>query len=207
LALFNKAVRKLNGYLKAVVEADVEQSMPGGSKQARYKAARAAEKMAATGATLEDDLKDGSGDAYRALTGKKHSTGAAGAAAEAATALLLADEELARYAVKGGDTEWEGALAAGARSSVSMKAGTVDEQRSVPDRVASAAQKAPSTGSVERLLAEATAEREETAAKGQSKKRRRILGGGFNETADVAKKAHKKKPKAPKKPEGKYKNM
>jgi hypothetical protein len=228
LALFNKAVRKLNSYLKAVVEADTEHQLLGKTKDHRHKAARDAEKMSATGATLDEDLKDGASDAYLQLTGKAKKQalapggGAAGAAAAAATALLLADDELSSYQVKGGDAEWESALARGGGTipSVSMKSGKgasstsggAEDGRSVADRVTSAATSAASeASSVGRLLAEAAADREEEGKKGQTKKRRRILGGGFNELADGDKKkkgqSKRKKDKSPAKPEGKYKNL
>jgi len=230
LALFNKAVRKLNSYLKLVVERDAEREMlerseakageAGRSAVADRRAVRAlaSDAMAATGATLAEDLEDGAEGALAKL----HRGGGRPTQSKGGVRLtLLEDEELNAYTVKGDEGEWQRALAAKERSGGGTAAlsGTLSLQRDASQGDAtygqvSAAVAAAAIGAgggrTEKLLAEAAEEAAAAAeAKGKKKKRPRILGGGFNEEAKVKKNKKKGggKGSTPKKPTGKYKNQ
>jgi hypothetical protein len=237
LALFNKCVRKMNAYLKAVVEADTEARLLA-PKEHLQKAAKAARRMVnADGLTLADDLAAGAAEATSAggVLGRLAASGTtappatsskkgkpSSAATAAATALVMADPELMRYAVKGGDEDWQRALAGGASATVSLKtkgkggaAGSGGSKEEVAANVSAAAEHAtgPSSSTVDRVLAEAADERAEALNKNKKKKRAKILGGGFNETKEKASapspsnKKKKDKSRDFKKPEGKYKNV
>jgi len=253
LALFNKSVRKLNSYLKAVVESDTEKELlaPRAQAQAKAKAAEQRRLTATSQASLGADLTDGGEEALAKLNGSNSSTPSAkknkkgiasssssgAAAAAASTAMLLADPELAGYAVRGGDEAWEKALsnsssASGAPGSVSLATSTSKGSKSgnyqeVSEAVSAAASSSNNgqESTVERVLKaaedEVAAKAAAKAARRQSKgggtggtpsqKRPRILGGGFNENADRdsggSGKKAKKKSKTPVKPDGKYKNQ
>lgn len=253
LALFNKSVRKLNSYLKAVVESDTEKELlaPRAQAQAKAKAAEQRRLTATSQSSLGADLTDGGEEALAKLNGsgssstpsaKKAKKGSASsssgaAAAAASTAMLLADPELAGYAVRGGDEAWEKALsgsrsASGTPGSVSLATSTSKGNKGgsyqeVSEAVSAAASNSKSgqESTVERVLKaaeeEVAAKAAAKAARRQSKgggtgatpsqKRPRILGGGFNENADRdsggSAKKAKKKSKTPVKPDGKYKNQ
>ena len=190
LALFNKAVRKINSYLKNLVEKDTEQSIMGSAKKRGLmsRLAYTAESMSATANTLHEDLEDGAGEALTKLQRQQGSTNTATATHSTATAaaLLAQDDELMAYSVRGTDEEWAKALqnsGDGDINSIAVKA-----KREVSNGMSST--------DVECILEEAQEERAAQLSEKKKKKRARILGGGFNENAtkgDGAASSSKKK--------------
>ena len=117
--MFNKCVRKLEAHLTRVVEADAEATLLAPRSHLR-EAARAASGMVpgahggGSVARLDDDLEDGAAEAIQrhGLNGGPRAGSAQSAAAAAAAAVVMADPELAQYAVKGEDADWAAALGA-----------------------------------------------------------------------------------------------
>ena len=190
LALFNKAVRKVNAHLKALVERDAESTIVGSAKKRgnMSRIAHTAAGMAATASTLDEDLEEGAGQALTKLQRKSPGSAAGSApvsaASAAAAALLAQDEDLMEYSVQGTDEDWEAALRSSGGGSVSSVAVKTKRKES----------SSRSGGTdVDRVLLEAQEERKEELNQGKKKKRARILGGGFNEADDKGDGAKKKK--------------
>lgn len=214
LALFNKAVRKVNSYLKAMVQAAAEQSLASRSDARRV--AKAARGMAASGATLDEDLAESGREALGRL---EAAVAGPSTAVAAASALLLADADLMEYAVPDAALPAPGrgapktvSVARGGVAAAGGGGGGIYGEGGVASKVAAAAAGASEQSSaVARVLAEAAAEHDEAKGSAKKKKRPRILGGGFNEKAEKGDgrtpKKKNKKTKELKKPEGKYKNM
>ena len=100
LALFNKAIRKMGAALRAVEEASVGAALPG--QGAADAAGSALRPMA--GLSLGEELDAGAAESLRALRKEQ----------ERKQAEWLQEveggDELARYAVRGSDADWEAAL-------------------------------------------------------------------------------------------------
>ena len=73
LALFNKAVRKVNAHLKALVERDAESTIVGSAKKRgnMSRIAHTAAGMAATASTLDEDLEEAPGKPSRSCSASR----------------------------------------------------------------------------------------------------------------------------------------
>jgi N-acetyltransferase 10 len=211
LALFNKAVRKLNTHLKQLVESDVEKNMLASKDDAR-KIARKTEQMTRTSETLDEDMKAGASEVMDIIhnndeNNKSKQKKKGKNSSSTTSALLLEDSELMSYAIKGSDEQWNQITNNKTNlSSVSLKSdnNNINQYEAIS---AAASSSSSSSSNITKILNEVEEERLEKNNKGK-KKKARILAGGFNETVDKKDKKNKTKKNTPiKKPDGKYKNM
>uniref|UniRef100_A0A7S0T2X9 N-acetyltransferase domain-containing protein n=1 Tax=Mantoniella antarctica TaxID=81844 RepID=A0A7S0T2X9_9CHLO len=118
MALFNKAVRKMHGALRAGKEREVEAEMPTAMIP----------KLKPLEVGLDEDLEDGAAKVNEALRAKQKE--------------LLEEAGLERFAIAGQETDWDAALSGGAKKkvpasgllSVKRKAGAEDEQSEEAER-------------------------------------------------------------------------
>lgn len=101
LALFNKSVRKIHGVLRAVEEAEVKQAVAGAG--AGQGAAAAGAGRAALNETLDSELRKSSAKAKKDLQDKQRKA--------------LESLDLAKYAIRGSDEDWEAAVGSAAPGS------------------------------------------------------------------------------------------
>ena len=87
LALFNKAMRKLHGALRAAAERRAEAGLPRRSE---------AKKMKAHAVGVDADLREGAAGAAAALAQQQ--------------AQMFAGIDMSQFEIKGKDTEWDSAL-------------------------------------------------------------------------------------------------
>jgi len=123
LALFNKAVRRIVGTLKKVVEAREAAQLPHTADDAA-KAASALRPLKAS--SLDAELDAGAAASLRQLQDEQ---------ARKQAEWLDGDSELAKYSIKGSDAEWDAALGGGgggARKHVSLKRASGAEAAAAP---------------------------------------------------------------------------
>ncbi|CAM9579055.1 unnamed protein product [Scytosiphon promiscuus] len=96
LALFNKAVRKLCNCLTEVAEKAAEEEMEtASSKQKRLDTIKSAGEMSMLPASMDEDLDGGAKEAMKKMAGKQEQ--------------LLDAVDLAQYAVRGTEADWDAA--------------------------------------------------------------------------------------------------
>ena len=117
LALFNKAVRKLHGVLRAAAERRVEASLPAWE---RGRGGGPAMQAHATG--VDEDLEAGGAEAAEAM--------------RAQAAEMFAGIDMAQFEIKGRDEDWDAALAGGKPP----KTGMLSVKRKKGDAAASGAE-------------------------------------------------------------------
>ncbi|CAN0095354.1 unnamed protein product [Phaeothamnion confervicola] len=178
LALFNKAVRKLCTALREVHELGIEAEMAA-ARDARDaggvgRAHGAARRMAALTEGMDEELEGGAQAALGVMKARKHG--------------LLADPDMARFAVKGTDQEWEAAVNNSAAAAASGKGPGKEPSAGVHVHIKAAKAVAPRAAAAAAAAAAAILgggkdEGEDASEPGEGKhgkkkKRRREEGGG-----------------------------